>query len=54
MKSLSVSEVRSKFETMISLRLDRYSSVKAVNVHTRRSPETYRSRKGADRGTDDL
>ncbi len=35
MKSLSVSEVRSKFETMISLRLDRYSSVKAVNVpHT--------------------
>lgn len=34
-KSLSVSEVRSKFETMISLRLDRYSSVKAVNVpHT--------------------
>ncbi|KQO91892.1 hypothetical protein ASF36_18735 [Methylobacterium sp. Leaf90] len=35
LKSLSVSEVRSKFETMISLRLDRYSSVKAVNVpHT--------------------
>lgn len=31
-KSLSVSEVRSKFETMISLRLDRYSSVKAVSV----------------------
>jgi len=24
--------VRSKFETMISLRLDRYSSVKAVSV----------------------
>ncbi|MGU3340932.1 transglycosylase SLT domain-containing protein [Methylobacterium mesophilicum] len=31
-KSLSVSEVRSKFETMISLRLDRYSSVKGVSV----------------------
>ena len=31
-KGLSVSEVRSKFETMISLRLDRYRSVKTVSV----------------------
>ncbi len=31
-KSLSVAEVRSKFETMISLRLDRYRSVKSVSV----------------------
>ncbi|MFD0935040.1 transglycosylase SLT domain-containing protein [Methylobacterium trifolii] len=31
-KSLSVAEVRGKFETMISLRLDRYRSVKGVNV----------------------
>ena len=31
-KSLSVSEVRGKFETMISLRLDRYRSVKGVSV----------------------
>ncbi|WP_370875483.1 transglycosylase SLT domain-containing protein [Methylobacterium amylolyticum] len=31
-KSLSVAEVRGKFETMISLRLDRYRSVKGVDV----------------------
>lgn len=31
-KSLSVSEVRSKFETMISLRLNRYNSVRTVSV----------------------
>lgn len=31
-KSLSVSEVRGKFETMISLRLDRYKAVKTVSV----------------------
>lgn len=31
-KSLSVNEVRGKFETMISLRLDRYRSVKGVSV----------------------
>lgn len=31
-KSLSVAEVRGKFETMISLRLDRYKSVKGVSV----------------------
>lgn len=37
-KGLSVAEVRSKFETMISLRLDRYRSVKTVSVPT--GPET--------------
>ncbi|NEU11887.1 transglycosylase SLT domain-containing protein [Methylobacterium sp. BTF04] len=31
-KSLSVAEVRGKFETMISLRLDRYRTVKGVTV----------------------
>lgn len=31
-KSLSVAEVRGKFESMISLRLDRYRSVKGVSV----------------------
>ncbi|WP_204307308.1 hypothetical protein, partial [Enterobacter hormaechei] len=31
-KSLSVAEVTGKFESMISLRLDRYRSVKGVSV----------------------
>jgi len=37
-KSLSVSEVRGKFESMIALRLDRYRSVKAVNVSNTLKP----------------
>ena len=37
-KSLSVAEVRGKFETMISLRLDRYRTVKGVDVPSTPEP----------------
>ena len=38
-KQLSVAEVRGKFETMISLRLDRYRTVKGVNVPNTPEPQ---------------
>jgi hypothetical protein len=39
-KSLSVAEVRGKFESMISLRLDRYRAVKAVPVPNAAEPRS--------------